>query len=263
MRRSSRLLFLLCSLASYLFLPAGIQAAERIVSLDMCTDWMLARYADRPQVLALSPLHRQFPVAWLDKHWPTHDGTIEQIVELRPDLIIAGQYTAQQLRARLKTLGFKVEILPLPRTLTHVTEYERHFLELIGKPATLASQPPAAAPPVEPRKRLLLLGANGIGTGRGTFEDGILERAGWANYLPGTGYLRLDLETIAIDPPDAVLWASPGNQALANRFAEHPLLQRRIAPQNWLTTDYWRWQCPGPWSWELVKQLQHWRHKKP
>lgn len=36
-----------------------------------------------------------------------------------------------------------------------------------------------------PRKRLLLLGANGIGTGRGTFESGVMEHAGWTNYFAG------------------------------------------------------------------------------
>lgn len=233
---------------------------QRIISLDLCTDWMLARYADRGQVLALSPLHRQFPVAWLDNRWPIHDGSVERVAELRPDLIIAGQYTAQQLRARLKTLGYRVEILPLPRTLDEVVAYEQRFLALIGKPLTLASQPPPAAPlrPTQKRPHLLLLGANAIGTGRGTFEDGILEHAGWSNYLHGKGYLRLDLEALVMRPPDAILWAAPSSQALANRFAEHPVLKQRVDPQHWLTTDYWRWQCPGPWTWELIEQLHQW-----
>lgn len=252
-------------LALFLGLVCGLcltnvfaQPPQKIISLDLCTDWMLARYADRSQVLALSPLHRQFPVAWLDNSWPLHDGNVERIAELRPDLIIAGQYTAQQLRARLKTLGFKVEILALPRTLDEVVAYEQHFLALIGKPLTLARQPPPAAAIQGTRKRLLLLGANAIGTGRGTFEDGILERAGWSNYLHGEGYLRLDLEAIVMRPPDAILWAAPSSQALANRFAEHPVLKQRVAPEHWLTTDYWRWQCPGPWTWELIEQLHQW-----
>lgn len=231
----------------------------KVLSLDLCTDWMLARYADRGQVAALSPMHRQFPVAWLETNWPTHDGTLERIVELRPDLVITGQYNAQLLRSRLKTLGFRVEILALPTTLEAVGEYERHFLSMLGKPAELASSPPSPVKTVAEPKRLLLLGANGIGTGRGTFEDGILQRAGWSNYLRENGYLRLDLEQIATDPPDAILWAAPASRALANRFAEHPVLRRAVTGERWLSTDYWRWQCPGPWTWELVGQLQQWR----
>ncbi len=252
---------------STLFLWAWIEifssgkaySAQRVISLDLCTDWMLARYADHGQVAALSPMHRQFPVAWLDNSWPTHDGTLERIVELKPDLVITGQYNAPQLRSRLKTLGFRVEILPLPSNLEAVSEYEKQLLSLLGQPLSLASFPP---PPVKSHvqpKRLLLLGANGIGTGRGTFEDGILERAGWTNYLRDDGYLRLDLESIVTDPPDAILWAAPASKALANRFAEHPVLQQAVPPKRWLTTDYWRWQCPGPWTWELVGQLNRWR----
>ena len=73
------------------------------------------------------------------------------------------------------------------------------------------------------------------------------------------GYVQLDLERMAAHPPDAVLWAAPSSRALANRFAEHPVLKRVIPPSRWLTTDYWRWQCPGPWTWDLIRQLQQWR----
>ena len=58
--------FLGC-LVCLLFLPLAsvAQPAGRVVSLDLCTDWMLARYADRAQVAALSPIYSQYPVAWL------------------------------------------------------------------------------------------------------------------------------------------------------------------------------------------------------
>lgn len=235
-----------------------VHSAQRVISLDLCTDWMMARYADRSQVAALSPMHRQYPVAWLDNSWPTHDGTLERIIELKPDLVITGQYNALQLRSRLKTLGLRVEVLPLPSSLEAVVEYEKRFLSLLGRPLSLASIPQAQMKSDARPKRLLLLGANGIGTGRDTFENGILERAGWTNYLHDDGYLRLDLESIVTDPPDAILWAAPASRALANRFAEHPVLRQAVPREHWLTTDYWRWQCPGPWTWELVGQLRQW-----
>ena len=143
---------------------------QRVVSLDLCTDWMLARYAAAAQVAGLSPLNRQYPVPWVDSSWPVHDGTLEQVLQLKPDLVITGEYNAFLTRARLKTLGVRVEILPLPKTLTDVTAYEKRLLGLLGLPVAGASIAPPAAVPTAPRKRLLLLGANGIGTGRGTFE---------------------------------------------------------------------------------------------
>ena len=232
--------------------------AQRVVSLDLCTDWMLARYADPAKIAGLSPLNRQYPVPWLDSSWPVHDGTLEQILQLKPDLVITGEYNAFLTRARLKTLGMRVEILPLPKTLLDVTAYEKRLLGLLGLPVASASIAPPAAKPAAPRKRLLLLGANGIGTGQATFENGVMEHAGWTNYLQDEGYIRLDLERIATDPPDAILWAAPTSQALANRFADHPVLQRAVPKEHWFTTDYWRWQCPGPWTWDLIRQLNQW-----
>jgi iron complex transport system substrate-binding protein len=245
---------LLC--VAFLFTtPAMGRAPRRIVSLDLCTDWMLARHVARERVAALSPMQRRYLAPWMPRDWPLHDGALESIVRLRPDLVIVGEYVALSLREQLKYLGIEVVILPLPRTLAEAREYELRFLALLELPARRAS----AIPPAHPasRKRLLLLGANGIGTGRDTFEDALLTRAGWQNYLTDRGYVRLDLEKIVRDPPDAVLRASPSGPALANAFSEHPAWRALIPPPRQLATDYWRWQCPGPWSWELVQGLRN------
>jgi len=227
--------------------------------LDLCSDWLLAKYASS-QVLALSPLIHQYPVDWLGQNWPTHDGSLEQILDLKPDLVIAGEYNAIILRQRLQELGIRVEILKLPKKLSQIVDYEQHFLSLIGQPANLASQASPAIQALTTPPRLLLLGANGIGTGRNTFEHHLIKHAGWQNYLQSDGYISLDLEQIIADPPDAILWSAPHSAALANQFAEHPVLKRAIPAKRWLSTDYWSWQCPGPWTWNLVTQLQQWRH---
>lgn len=236
------------------------EPAKRIVSLDMCTDWMLATYAKRSSVTALSPLSRRYAVPWLDASWPIHDGTLERVLQLKPDLVITGQYNALLLRERLKALGVRVEVLPLPTSLAEVTAYEERLLGLLGLPAGRASKAVAGLGRPQARKRVLLLGANGIGTGQSTFENDILERAGWTNYMQSLGHVRLDLEQIVTDPPDAVLWASPAGNALANQFAQHPVLQRAVPSSRWLATDYWRWECPGPWTWDLIRQLNQWLH---
>ncbi|QAU34178.1 ABC transporter substrate-binding protein [Janthinobacterium sp. 17J80-10] len=249
---------LLLSTMVLLPLTGVAEPARRIVSLDLCTDWMLARYADPARVAALSPLNRQYAAPWPDAGWPVHDGTLERILQLKPDLVVTGEYNALLLRGRLQTLGVKVEILPLPKSLKDVTAYEKRLLELLDIPADRASQAVPAPSQAGPSKRLLLLGPNGIGTGQSTFENDILERAGWTNYLRGEGYIRLDLERIVADPPDAILASTSASRALASRFAEHPVLQRAVPREHWLTTDYWRWQCPGPWTWDLVRQLHQW-----
>lgn len=207
-------------------------------------------------MVALSPYVYRYPVDWVAPDWPTHDGRLERILELAPDLVITGELNALTLRTRLSELGVHVEVLPLPRSLSDITDYEARLLSLLGLPLDRADGEVASAEVRQNGKRLLLLGANGIGTGRQTFEHDVIERAGWRNYLKHDGYIPLDLEQIASDPPDAVVWAAPDAAALANRFAEHRVLRKAVPAERWVITDYWRWQCPGPWTWELVKELQ-------
>ncbi|MDR2881597.1 MAG: hypothetical protein LBV29_06820 [Azoarcus sp.] len=240
--------------------PAAFSQApvpQRIVSLDLCTDWMLTLHVEQERIKALSPMQRVsktfHPAPWMKGSWPSHDGSLESIALHKPDLILVGQYAAIGLREQLRRLGFRVEVLPLATTLEEVRDHERLFLAYVGLPPERAGDMPPERP--SSGKRLLLLGANAIGTGRDTFEEAILTRSGWRNYLTESGRVRLDLEQIARNPPDAVLWAAPSGAALANTFAEHPLW-RTISPAPLrLDTDYWRWQCPGPWSWELIEEL--------
>ncbi len=231
---------------------------ERILSLDLCLDWLVAYHADRHNVVALSPLQKRYPIDWIGADWPLHDGSLEGIYALQPDLVLVGQYAAIMLRQRLQSLGIRVEVMPLPSTLPQVVDYEKQFLRYLQLPQARASEVPAPLPRPTKAQRLLLLGSNGIGTGSGTLEHEILEHAGWTNYLSEPGYQRLDLEQLVSDPPDAVLWAAPEHRALANQFAEHPALANVVPAERWLATDYWRWQCPGPWTWDLIGQLHQW-----
>src|SRR5690606_25872478 len=155
---------------------------------------------------ALSPFYLDYPVPELARALPVHDGSLEAVVHAQPDLVLVGQYNALMLRERLKQLGVPVTVLPLPQTLSAVTDYERAFLRLVGLPESQAR--PAPQPRPRTGKRLLLLEPNGIGTGRNTFENELIEYAGWINYLEDSGIVRLDLERIAQDPPDAIHWTA-------------------------------------------------------
>lgn len=239
------------------------KAYQRIASLDLCMDWLLAYYADPSNVLALSPLHQRYPLPINTAKWPVHDGSLEQLVSLDPDLVIVGEFNALMLRSQLQRLGVNVEVLALPRSLIEVEHYLLRFTELLGisithknaKISNLHGEGLNQKTSNVQKPRLLLLGANAVGTGEGTFEDQLITQSGWQNYLTRSGYITLDLEQLASDPPDAILWAAPDSAALANQFAQHPVLAKQLPEDAWLTTDYWRWQCPGPWTYELIDQL--------
>ena len=233
---------------------------QRVVSLDLCTDWILGEHADMGQVAGLSAMGRRFDARYGPASgWPSHDGSLEQVVALQPDLVLVGPFNASALRQRLQALGVRVEVTPLPTSLDAVAGFERQVLDLLGGDPARAHAVVPLTPLAADAPRLLVLGANGVGTGLGTFENEVIARAGWRNYLAVPGYVRLDMEVLVADPPDAILWAAPTSPARANAFAGHRALLAVVPPPRWLQTDNWRWECPGPWTWILVEQLQQWR----
>src|SRR5690606_11184688 len=77
-------------------------APARTASGGVCADWLIADHADRDTVVALSPLQRRYPIDCIGPEWPVQDGSLEQSVALRPDLVLSGQYSATQIRQRLE-----------------------------------------------------------------------------------------------------------------------------------------------------------------
>ena len=149
---------------------------------------MLLKFADPAQVRAYSPLLYKYHADWVPLDLPVHDGSLEHILQLEPELLISGEYNAILLRKRLQQLGKQVEVLALPTTLDSIRAYQAEFLRLIGAhEGSGAVGWDRAYPPRH--QSLLLLGANGIGTGSNTLEDDLLRKAGWAE-LYRCGWLR-------------------------------------------------------------------------
>ncbi len=250
-------------LIAVLLLTFSIQCRAKgntkIVSLDLCTDWMLLKYASHSHNITYSPLLYRYKVDWVTDNLPVHDGSLEQILELQPDLILTGEYNATLLTKRLRQLGLNTEVMPLPFSLQSIIDYTKQFKSLVSTSQSLNLQ--LLIPEFEPSEdKLLLLGANGIGTGTGTLEHDIIVKSGWSNYIDVAGFVSLNLEKMVTDPPDAVLWTKPVSNSLANNFASHRVLKDLIAHRNLNMADSWRWQCPGPWTFELITELAAWKN---
>ncbi len=230
---------------------------QQIVSLDLCTDWLLQSYAAPALQIHYSPLLRQYPNPRLRDGLTQHDGRLETILALQPDLVLSGPFNATQLRKRLTQLGVSVAVLPFPQRLDDIDKLVARLRELLPvQEALLQTEPQAVYPPRH--LNLLMLGANGIGTGLETLENDVLEAAGWQNYLNASGFQRLDMEQLVSDPPDAVLWTQPVSASLANLFTRHAALAEIRGAHSTLA-DSWRWQCPGPWTFQLIDELAQWK----
>eukprot|EP01031_Cornospumella_fuschlensis_P022225 gene22227-27186_t len=211
----------------------------RIVSLDLCSDWLLAHHAPDSQSIVFSPMVRRYPLPVGAVQRMSHDGSLEQVLALKPDVVLVGEFNAFMLRKRLASLGVRVVITPLPQTLVDLESLD-HVVQTVLEKSNAPNGP------------------NGEGMGRKTFEDNLITRAGWVNYVESIGRVKLDLEAIAVNPPDALVLSVPRHAALANLFVQHPVLKHAIPPESvsltigsvpldvWSGLHDWLIQTPSP-----------------
>ena len=190
---------------------------------------------------------------------PLNRGRAEEILPLKPDLVLAGTFTAPATKALLRRLGIPVLELPVEQDFDGIRTNIRRVAKAIGEiargeklVAALDRSLAVKAPPDRWRPELMLYRFGGYSQGRDTLSNAIIERAGFANYaaarLNGVG--RLSLERIVADPPDAILLGSRGTErdSLSAETLDHPALRQTPAraadrgdPRPAL--DLWSRQC--------------------
>src|SRR4051812_37884961 len=87
--------------------PALASALPRIASMNVCTDQLLLPLADPEQIVGLSPFSR---AAWLTKDprpYPMLSGGAEDVLVLRPDVVIASMFDKRSTRELLKQQGLR------------------------------------------------------------------------------------------------------------------------------------------------------------
>jgi iron complex transport system substrate-binding protein len=109
---------------------------KRIVSLNMCVDELVLRLAEPQNVASVTWLSRDpknSNVADLGAGIPVNHGLAEEIIPLKPDLVIAGIYTARTAVAMLKRVGIPVLEVGIPKSLDDVRAQIREIAALIGE----------------------------------------------------------------------------------------------------------------------------------
>ncbi|WP_164985829.1 ABC transporter substrate-binding protein [Bosea sp. Tri-44] len=235
---------------------------QRIVSLNMCTDELLLRLASPKHVASVTWLSqdpRNANMAELARTIPANHGLVEQVLVLKPDLVIAGAYTTRSTVALLKRVGTTVREFGVPRNLAEMRAQIRDMAKLLGEPergetlitgidarlAALADRPRPAHP------RAIVLRPNGFTTGRGSLVDEILTAAGLTNLAAELGidnYGQIALETVALGKADIlILNTTPdGAPSLAHEVLHHPVLARLGDRLKLVALPSKLWTCAGP-----------------
>jgi iron complex transport system substrate-binding protein len=232
----------LAGLAAWIGL-SGLAPAppRRIVSLNPCLDAILLSVADPDQITALSHYSRdpsQSAVAAEARRYPFTWGSAEEVVALKPDLVLIGGTGALALNRVLPRLGVNQAHFGAPSSVAESLAQVQRIATLAGHPdrgAALAARIRAALEvdgprPGEPRLGALIYEYHGLASGPGTLVDELMRRAGFDNLAPRYGLTRtgeVPLDALVAGPPQVLLAGrmAPGEPAWADRVLSHPVLK--------------------------------------
>lgn len=256
-----RRLFLLGAAA--LATPALAAAApSRIVSLNQCLDAMVLALADRRRIAALSARARDpqtSTIAEAARTLPSIGDTAEEVVVLRPDLVVVSRHTARATRQALERLGVTVEAFTNPKSVEESLGQVRRMSSLLGRPdrgealVTRIEAAVAEATPEVGHKPLtaLIYQPNGFAAGPGSLADDMMRLAGFENVARRYGlkaWGNVPLERILADPPQVLLVGepAPGARSWADRVMTHPALRGRHGEMRLAHVPERYLYCGGP-----------------
>ena len=256
--------------------PDAPRHGLRLVSLNPCSDAVLAEVADPAQIAALSHYSRDPAASSMDlglaRRLPSTTGSVEELAALRPDLVIADPYLPLATAAALADLGIPVARLPIARSVAESREQVRELAGLAGQrsrgeamvaridAALVRAAPPAGLPPVS----AVVWQGGGIVPGDGSLIADLLRRTGFRSLSAARGMRQADylpLEVMLADPPQVIL-AAGNPRAEENRLLGHPALAalgstRRVALEPSLL-----W-CGGPTIVRAAERLAEVRQQFP
>ena len=215
-------------------------APRRVVSLNACLDAILVHVADRGQIAALSHYAREpvgSTISEVAKTLPFTWETAEEVIALRPDLVLTSRHSALATRNALGRMNIPTELFAVPDSVAASLEQVREVARLVGRPARgealitrieaaiAASAPPPGSRPL----KALIYQPNGFAAGRGTLMDEMMTRAGFENVAGRYGlgkWGNVPVERLLADPPQVLLSGAPapGSRTWADQVMRHPAL---------------------------------------
>lgn len=249
--------------------PVAAAAPSRVVSINLCTDQLAMLLAAPGQLVSVSMLATEPQSSAMVEEaraYPPNYGQAEQVFLLRPDLVLAGTYTAQGTVALLRRLGVTVVEVPPANALADVAQQVRMVGESMGRDAEaealvaefeagLADLRLDGATPIP----AAIYYPNGYTTGSGTLADEILRISGFGNVGAAAGVTGggvLPLELLVMAAPQMIVTSSPyPGASRAEEVLVHPALaslrdragEARVSDADWV--------CGTPFVLRAVAQM--------
>lgn len=267
------------TIGTILLLLSALAAAtesppRRVVSVNLCSDQLLLLLADPRQVASVSYLASEPAssfVAGEAGKYPLNHARPEEIISLRPDLVLTVPHTNPRLTATLEQLGFELFRLSLGHSLEAISDDIRRLAARLGREQrgealitemqqVLRNETGSGGTPAP---KAIFYQPRGYTSGAQTLQDEALRLAGWRNPAAEQGiegYRPVALEQIILWQPDTLFTSSYGSGnsglSLAERQLQHPALKRLLGKRQMLEIPYRYWICPGPMLAEAVALLR-------
>lgn len=245
----------------------------RIVSINACTDQLLWTLAPRERIAALTfyatdPSFSPYAAQIQRSPMTLIRGGAEEVLKLKPDLVLAGSFTRAITRERLRAFGLRVETFDpaesieaakadIARTAQLLGERERGAALIAEIDAALAE---ARAAFGGARLRVLQLRRGAYISGAGTLFDDVMKQIGAENAaisLGAEGASQVTLEAILKLQPDALALFDaidrPGDQGAA--LLAHPALARAFPPARRMVLPGDQIVCAGPYLPQLLRSI--------
>lgn len=242
--------------------PAHAADLPRVASINLCTDQLLMTLADPVQIVGLSPYSRDAARSYAAdkaKKYRRLSGEAEDVLMLRPDVVVATQYTKRATRELLKQQGMHVVEFDVATSIDDVKEQIRRMGDLVRHPdraqiqiarldtAVARAKEAAARRPY----RVLALSRRGWVSGDDSLTSALLSVTGLSNAAPGLGITHggfAKLEAIVAARPDLIL-ISDGSDVAEDEGSAlllHPALEKMYPPSRRIVIPEDLTVCGGP-----------------
>lgn len=260
--------------AAALVLVAGAAAygetPQKVVSMNVCTDQLAMLLAGEGQLHSLSALAVDPRISGMVEEaraFHINSARAEEIYLMKPDLVLAGTYTARASVEMLERLGLRVVRFAPANSLADVPLRLREMGAVLGREARAAELVAAFeaglarlkdnAP--EQRPRALSYAANGYTSGAHTLPDEMIAAAGFINVASEFGIDyggRMPLELLAMSAPDLVMSSTPyAGASRAEEVPQHPVVRAVTGggpPVSMVSRD---WSCGTPLVLRAIDEL--------
>lgn len=242
-----------------------------VVSINLCADQLILAFAAATQILSLSNLSHD-PAgsiyADLARLYPTNTGQVEEILPLQPDLVVAGQFTSRYTLQLLKSVGLRVEVLPIADSIESLLQNVLDVSQWLERPELgerevqrMQQQLAALSVVTEPKPRAAVYDPNGYTVGDKSLRGQSLNLAGWHNVARDKGidsYGSLSLESLILLQPDAMFESpySPDTWSRGQALSVHPAIRQRGLNTKVIHLPSSNTICGGPWTVDLIKTLE-------